>query len=141
MSHKRRRNSGYDDSVYRSLVMVTQFGVNMLVPIGMMSALGIWLDGKYHTSFWTILLFFIGAVAGGQNVWRMARSVYAKDGSSKDKRGRKVAGTMQGSNHRDAGTMQGSIRRDVGNASKENAEVMQENVSGENVGASRDGSM
>ena len=96
MSRKRRRSSGYDDSVYRSLVMITQFGVNMLVPIGMMSALGIWLDGRYHTSFWTILLFFVGAVAGGQNVWRMARSVYAKDSGPKDKRDRKASGAAQG---------------------------------------------
>lgn len=56
-----------------------QFGINMLVPIGMLSALGIWLDGRFHTSFWTILLFFVGAIAGGQNVYRMAKSVYETD--------------------------------------------------------------
>lgn len=69
----------YDKSVYRSLALITQFGINMLVPIGMLTALGIWLDGKLDTSYWTVLLFFVGAIAGGQNVYRMARAVYAPD--------------------------------------------------------------
>lgn len=76
MSHRKKNSSKYDGSVYRSLVLITQFGINMIVPIGMMTALGIWLDGRFHTSFWTILLFFVGAVAGGQNIWRMAKAVF-----------------------------------------------------------------
>lgn len=88
MGNKRRHNPKYDRSVYRSMVLITQFGLNMLVPICMMSALGIWLDDRYGTSFWTILLFFVGAVAGGQNVYRMARKVYEAeekaDGNSEE---------------------------------------------------------
>lgn len=79
MSSSRKHNSRYDRSVYRSIILITQFGINMLVPICMMSALGIWLDSKYHTSFWTILLFFVGAIAGGQNIYRMAKKVYNMD--------------------------------------------------------------
>lgn len=60
-------------SVYRSLAMVTQFGLNMIVPIGIMSALGVWLDRKLGTSFLTIVLFAVGAIAGGQNIYRMAK--------------------------------------------------------------------
>lgn len=72
----RRRN---DDEriVYQSLAMITQFGLNMLVPICMMSALGVWLDRKLGTSWITILFFAIGAVAGGQNVYRLARRMCA----------------------------------------------------------------
>ena len=82
-----RRQRKFDKSVYRSLTLITQFGINMLVPIGMLTALGIWLDGKLDTAYWTILLFFVGAVAGGQNVYRMAKSIYAPDGSKEpDKR-------------------------------------------------------
>ncbi len=80
MSRKRRRSPKYDKSVYRSIVLVTQFGINMLVPICMMSALGVWLDKRYHTSFWTILLFFVGAIAGAQNIYRMAKQVWESDG-------------------------------------------------------------
>lgn len=79
MSHRRKHNPKYDKSVYRSLVLITQFSINMLVPIGMMSALGVWLDNRYHTSFWTILLFFVGAIAGGQNIYRMAKKIYGED--------------------------------------------------------------
>lgn len=72
MKHKKP----YDKSVYRSLALVMQFGINMVVPIAMMTALGIWLDQKLGTSFIMILLFFVGAAAGGQNVYRMAKKVY-----------------------------------------------------------------
>ena len=70
---KRQKNN--NRVVYQSIAMVMQFGLNMIVPIGMMSALGIWLDGKLGTSFFTIVLFMVGAVAGGQNIYRMAKSV------------------------------------------------------------------
>ncbi len=76
MGRRGRRNSKYDKSVYRSMALITQFGINMLVPIGMMCVLGVWLDNRFGTSFWTILLFFVGAIAGGQNVYRMAKKVY-----------------------------------------------------------------
>ncbi len=70
------RKDKQDKSVYRALVLVMQFGINMLVPIGAMSWLGILLDRKCGTSFFMVLFFFVGAVAGFQNIWRMARSVY-----------------------------------------------------------------
>ncbi len=66
----------YNRTVYHSLVLLTQFGINMLVPIGLMTALGIFLDGKFGTSWITILLFFAGAAAGGRNIYRMAKKVY-----------------------------------------------------------------
>lgn len=70
--------------VYRSLAMVTQFSLNMLVPIGMMSALGVWLDGKLGTSFLTIVLFAVGALAGGQNIYRMARRMCDEEEQEKE---------------------------------------------------------
>lgn len=71
-----KKDKPYDKSVYRSLILVTQIGVNMLVPIGMMCALGIFLDRKLETGWITVLLFFVGAIAGGQNVYRMVRRLY-----------------------------------------------------------------
>ena len=69
--------------VMQSLAMVMQFGLNMLVPICLMTALGVWLDGKLGTSWITIVLFAVGAVAGGQNIYRMARGLYG--GGEQDK--------------------------------------------------------
>ena len=72
--------------MYRALVLIMQFGINMLVPIGIMSWLGILLDRKCGTSFFMVLFFFIGAVAGFQNIWRMARAVF--DDSPQEEKGR-----------------------------------------------------
>lgn len=74
-----KQRKGDDRIVFQSLAMVTQFGLNMIVPICMMSALGVWLDGKLGTSWLTILFFVLGAVAGAQNVYRMARRMYSTD--------------------------------------------------------------
>ena len=72
----------YDRQVFRAITLIMQFGINMLVPICLMSAAGIWLDKHFGTDFWMILLFCMGAVAGGQNVYRMARTIY-EDGDDK----------------------------------------------------------
>lgn len=57
----------------QALTLVTQLGLVMIVAIGMTTALGIWLDEKLGTSFFTVLLFFAGAVAGAQSVYRMVK--------------------------------------------------------------------
>lgn len=75
----------YDKNVYRSFTLVMQFGLNMLVPICMLTAVGIFMDKRFHTSFWTILLFFIGAVAGGQNSYRMAKKFFTTPSTKHDK--------------------------------------------------------
>ena len=72
----KKRKDHYDKGVYRSFALVMQFGINMLVPICMMSALGIFLDRKLGTSYIMIILFFVGAIAGGQNIYRMAKRIY-----------------------------------------------------------------
>ena len=75
----------YDKNVYRSFTLVMQFGLNMLVPICMLTAAGVFLDKRFGTSFWTVLLFFIGAVAGGQNIYRMAKKFLDKPSTRQDK--------------------------------------------------------
>ena len=77
-----KKDKGDNRIIYQSLAMITQFGLNMIVPICAMSALGVWLDRKLDTSFLTILLFAAGAVAGGQNVYRMAKRLWG--GESRD---------------------------------------------------------
>lgn len=74
-----RKDKQDKKSVYRALVLVMQFGINMLVPIGIMSWLGILLDRRFGTSFCMVLFFFIGAVAGFQNIWRMAKAVFGEE--------------------------------------------------------------
>ena len=65
-----------DNSIIaRSLSMISQFAINMLVPICMCSYVGYLLDEKLNTSFLFIILFFVGALAGGRNIYRLARNI------------------------------------------------------------------
>lgn len=66
----------YQKTVYQALMMITQFGVNMLVPIFLCSFVGMFLDRKLGTSVWMVALFFVGALAGFTNVFRFARRIY-----------------------------------------------------------------
>ncbi len=75
MKHKKP----YDKSVYRSLVLISQFSINMLVPICMLTVLGVFLDRRLGTSYITIILFFVGAVAGAQGVYRLAKNTYNEE--------------------------------------------------------------
>lgn len=68
----------YDKSVFQSLAQITQFGINMLVPILLCTFLGIFLDRRLGTSFLTIILFFLGAVAGIRNCYIAAKQIFDK---------------------------------------------------------------
>lgn len=69
--------------IVRSLAMISQFGINMIVPICLCSAAGYYLDKALNTSFFIILLFFVGAIAGGRNIYLFARRIY-EDEERKD---------------------------------------------------------
>lgn len=68
----------YNRTVFQSLALITQFSITMLVPIALMFAAGYWLDRRLGTSFLTVVFFFIGALAGFGNVYRLARQIYNK---------------------------------------------------------------
>lgn len=71
--------------VWDSLILVFQFGINMIVPIVMCTLFGVWIGDKYDISWIVIPLFFMGALAGFTNIFRMAKKVYERD----DKKGKK----------------------------------------------------
>jgi F0F1-type ATP synthase assembly protein I len=58
--------------------MITQFGINMIVPILLCTFLGIFLDRLFSTSFLVILFFFLGALAGFTNIFRLAKRIYTR---------------------------------------------------------------
>ena len=68
--------------VFQTLTLVLQFGINMIVPILMCTALGVWLGKRYNIPIITIPLFAMGALAGFKNVFRMAKKIYGQDGDS-----------------------------------------------------------
>ncbi|MCI8484967.1 MAG: AtpZ/AtpI family protein [Lachnospiraceae bacterium] len=69
----------YKKSVYRSLTLITQFGINMLVPIFLCVMAGIWLGRKFSIEWITIPLFAIGALAGFRNIFIMAKKIYGSE--------------------------------------------------------------
>ena len=69
----------------RYLTLISQFGINMLVPIFMCSFAGIYLDRKLGTKFLMIVLFFVGALAGFRNIYVLALKMIRED----EKAGRK----------------------------------------------------
>ncbi len=75
------KNRKYKRSVYQSMALITQFGINMLVPILLCSFAGMYLDRKFGTAFWFVLLFFVGALAGFRNIYILAKKIYEGDSS------------------------------------------------------------
>ena len=57
----------YRKNVYQSFTMITQFGINMIVPILMCTMFGVYIGKKYD------MLFIIGALAGFRNCYKMAK--------------------------------------------------------------------
>ena len=70
----------FNKTVWQCLTLISQFGIMMLVPTGMMFALGYWLDGRLGTQFFAIVLFFVGVLAGFGNIYRLARQIYQPSG-------------------------------------------------------------
>lgn len=65
-------------NVIRSLTLIMQFGLNMIVPILLCMFLGMFLDRLFSTSFLVIIFFFLGALAGFTNIFRLAKTVYTR---------------------------------------------------------------
>ncbi|MBQ9867925.1 MAG: AtpZ/AtpI family protein [Lachnospiraceae bacterium] len=61
------------------LGMISQFGINMMVPIFLCFFAGRLLDKHFGTVWWTIVLFFVGALAGFRNIYVFAKKFFKND--------------------------------------------------------------
>lgn len=66
---RKRKKQKADRDAFRMIAMISQFGINMLVPIFLCFFVGLWLDKKLGTSYIMIIAFFIGAAAGFRNIY------------------------------------------------------------------------
>ena len=57
---------------------VTQFGLNMIVPIFGCTLLGGYLDDRLSTNFWSLVGFFLGAAAGYTSIYKMVKKRFKK---------------------------------------------------------------
>lgn len=60
-----------DKSVFKSLALISQLGINVLVPTAVGVGIGVLIDRKFDT-YWVIPLMILGMLAGGRNAYRMA---------------------------------------------------------------------
>lgn len=72
-----------DHQVWTALMMVFQFGINMMVPIFMLTFFGVWLGEKTGINWLVIPLFFVGALAGFNNIYKMSRKFLKSDDKRK----------------------------------------------------------
>ncbi len=79
----------YKKSVYQSLVLVTQFGINMLVPLLLCSLAGVYIGKRFDIEWIVIPLFFLGALAGFRNIHIMAKKIYQQKEERKQSRAKK----------------------------------------------------
>ena len=73
LQEKKDKEQKHRNENFKMLSLITQFGINMLVPIFLCFFIGMFLDRKLGTNYIAILLFFIGAVAGFRNVYIFAK--------------------------------------------------------------------
>ena len=69
----------YRKNVYQSFTMITQFGINLIVPILMCTMFGVYIGKKYDMLFIVVPLFIIGALAGFRNCYKMAKKIFEQE--------------------------------------------------------------
>lgn len=77
-TQKKRRRDRYGKNVYRCLTMITQFGINMMVPIFLCFFVGYYLDRKLGTNYIMIIFFFVGALAGFRNIYMFSKKIMSQ---------------------------------------------------------------
>ena len=65
-------------SRYRNIVLISQIGINMLVPVIICEEVGVWLDNRFHTWF-TLPLLILGIAAGARNAYALAMDTIRMD--------------------------------------------------------------
>lgn len=73
-----------NNKVIKALVLVTQLGISMMVPIFLCVFLGNFIDKKAGTSFFMPVFLLLGAAAAFRNVYYLLKPFYAKDKERED---------------------------------------------------------
>lgn len=69
----------YKKNVFQSFTMVMQFGINMIVPILMCTLFGVYIGRKFDMMIIVVPLFIMGALAGFNNIYRMAKKIFEQE--------------------------------------------------------------
>ena len=73
-----------NNKVIKALLLISQLGISMMVPIFLCVYAGNFLDKKLHTGFIMPLLLALGIAAAFRNVYYLLKPFYAKDKAAED---------------------------------------------------------
>lgn len=65
--------------IFKYIVYITQFTLLMIVPIFLCFFAGLYLDKALGTSFISIIMFFVGALAGGTAIYRTIKKNHKEE--------------------------------------------------------------
>lgn len=71
---KKERNN-----VVKALVMFWQVTITMLSPLLICGCIGFWLNEKFQTTIWFLVMMGLGVLAAFRNFYYLVRGFYAKD--------------------------------------------------------------
>lgn len=62
--------------MYEGLALISQVGLNVLIPIVLFILIGSWIDNKFDTGNWALLICTIlGAAAGIMNIIKLGKKL------------------------------------------------------------------
>lgn len=70
--------------IAKSLMMISQISISMLVPIFLCLFLGVFLNNKLNSVYYVPVFLVLGIGASIRNVYMMTKSLYAKDKRRED---------------------------------------------------------
>lgn len=71
-------------NILKGLVMISQIGISMMVPIFMCVFIGIQLDKWLSTNFLMIVFMIIGILAAFRNIYQLTKTYFIKDKEKED---------------------------------------------------------
>lgn len=79
----RRKQS--NRQVFKALALVSQIGINMLVPIVLCFFIGRWIDQTFNTSFWVLIFLLLGILSSYKSLYNTTKSFMRKDDTDNEK--------------------------------------------------------
>lgn len=67
------------NNIAKALVMFVQVTITMLSPLLVCGCIGLWLNQKFHTTIWFLVMMGLGVLAAFRNFFHLVRGFYEKD--------------------------------------------------------------
>ncbi len=73
-----------NSDIKKGIIMITQIGITMLVPIFLCIFIGYQLDHYFQTGGWFFVFLILGILSAFRNVYVLTKQFYAKDKARED---------------------------------------------------------